>query len=272
MKNLYFILAFTFLLTSCDVEHRKNIVVLIDNSVSIESETFDKYISTIQNSVVANLKDKDMLTVQFVDACSFNKSERIFRLDMSRVRFDIGNVGENNKDAVLKERVAEFIESSLIDSVAKVIRDKRTSRQGCGAFTDIINAVFESRKLFREKSNFDSKGELVLNEVIGEKSSEVSNYIILFSDMVNEDKAIKFDFTLYGNIDSDGILNQVDASLENKDIDLKGTKVIIYGATSNSENDKQLSNIQSFWEELFTRLGAKLIAYSYDTELEIDEE
>ncbi len=75
------------ILAGCNTEKRKNFIVLVDNSTSVPEDVMQRYITTIQETILPNMGEKDKLTLQFIDACSQNKAERIYSFNLAEMEF-----------------------------------------------------------------------------------------------------------------------------------------------------------------------------------------
>ena len=280
MKTLVIILfAALTLLASCGSTKRNNFIVLIDNSLTVSESIFERYIQTIQQSIIARLGNKDRLTVQFIDGCSQSMAERIYSIDLAAMDFSSDADGINNKEDSAAVRLKRFVTDSVMSEIRRVVLAKRKERNSdiknkCSQFTDIIGAMNEAKSLIDKKKNYTSTKDKILNDADGKDSYEYVTSIIIFSDMVNENIERTFDFTQMGKLKADGVEKKVH---ELKDIDkipdLANINVVAYGATSTKEAgpfaNKQIENVKLFWELFFQSAGADLKGYGYDTDAEI---
>lgn len=261
-------------LTGCDTTKRKNFVVLIDNSTSVPEQVMQHYITNIQETISPNMGAKDKLIVQFIDGCSQDKAERIYSFDLSEIDFTKKADGANHQADSSRARLKRYLTVTVKDDIAKTILAKRKERKDCGGYTDIINALNEAKKLVENKKNFSSTTAKILNDANGDESFEYETCIVLFSDMVNENKERTFDFTSFGRLKDDDVNKKV---LELKDLnkipDLAGVKILVYGATSTKEAGafagKQIENVKLFWDLFFQSAGADIKGYGYDTQIEL---
>lgn len=261
-------------LTGCDTTKRKNFVVLIDNSTSVPEQVMQRYIMNIQETILPNMGAKDKLIVQFIDGCSQDKAERIYSFDLSEMDFTSKADGVNHQADSSHARLKRYLSVTVKDDIAKTILAKRKERKDCGGYTDIINALNEAKKLVESKKNFKSTTDKILNDANSDESFEYETCIVLFSDMVNENKERTFDFTGFGRLKEDDVNKKV---LELKDLnkipDLAGVKILVYGATSTKEagafGGKQIENVKLFWDLFFQSAGADIKGYGYDTQIEI---
>lgn len=261
-------------ITGCDTTKRKNFVVLIDNSISVPEQVMQRYITTIQETILPNFGDKDRLIVQFIDGCSQDKAERIYNFDLAAMDFTNKADGVNHQADSSRARLIRYLTVLVKDEIAKTIFAKREERKDCGGYTDIVSALSEAKKLVESKRSYSSTTDKILNNAQGNDNFEYETCIIIFSDMVNENSAKTFDFTTFGRLKDDEVNKKV---LELKDLDkipdLAGVKVLVYGATSTKEagafSSKQIENVKLFWDLFFQSAGADVKGYGYDTGMEL---
>ncbi len=275
MKNkMLTIFCIIALLTGCDSTKRKNYIVLIDNSTSVPEQVMLRYITIVQETILPNIGDHDKLIVQFIDGCSQDRAERIYSFDLAEIDFTNKADGVNHKADSIRARLKHYLTVSVKDEIAKTILAKREERKHCGNYTDIINALYEAKKLVVTNKNYNTATDKLLNEAQGIDNIEYETCIVIFSDMVNENQAKTYNFTTFGRLKHDEVNKKV---MELTDLDkipdLEGVKVIVYGATSTIEAGryagKQIENVKLFWELFFQTTGAELKSYGYDTELEL---
>lgn len=277
MKKLaLIILSILFTLTGCDTTKRKNLVVLIDNSTSVPESVMLRYIATIQETILPGMGEKDKLIVQFIDGCSQAKAERIYAIDLAAMDFSNRADGVNHAADSSRARLKRYLTVIVKNEIAKTILAKRIERKDCGGYTDIVNSLNEAKKLVETMKNFNSTTDKLLNDANGDENYEYETCIVVFSDMVNENKERTFDFTTFGRLNDDDVNKKV---LELKDLnkipDLAGVKVLVYGATSTKEAGafagKQIENVKLFWDLFFQSAGADLKGYGYDSEIELEK-
>ena len=273
MKQIIILMSLVFALVSCNTNKRRNIVILVDNSASISEEIIQRYIVTIQGTILPNMGQKDKLTLQFIDGCSQVKAERIFAFDLAEMDFQNDADGINHKADSSNRRQMLYM-AEITDKLARQVVDKRRERKNCGQYTDIINATIEARTLVENGKNYGNTTKQVVNSINGNENYVYETYFIIFSDMVNEDRLQTYDFTSFGKLKREDVEKKVtELKEQNKIPDLANVKVIVYGATSTNKAGsyvgKQIENIKYFWELYFQSAGADLIGYGYDTELEL---
>lgn len=262
-------------MASCDSPIRRNYILQIDNSRTISESMLNKYISIILQTILPNMGRYDRLTIQFIDECSITKAERIFSLDLATMNFSNKADGMNNEEDFTKARMKKFLSDSLQTILRTTILEKREERKDCGNYTDIINALNEATSLITHERSFKSKEDKILNGVQGKENYEYENCIVIFSDMVNENREKTFDFTEFGKYNEEKINNKLEALRKlNKIPDLSGCKILIYGATSTDVGiyaNKQIENCKIFWQQYFHESGAELKGYAYDSRKEISD-
>ena len=274
MKVIYLLLIIILALAGCDISKRNNLIILIDNSLTVPENVFERYIQTIQQSIVANMGSQDRITIQFIDGCSQSLAERIYSIDLATMNFSSNADGINFKEDSNAVRLKRFVSDSVLSEIKKVIIAKRKERIKCNQFTDIISALNEVKSLVNKKKNYGSTKDKILNTADGEENYEYATTIIIFSDMINEDKQKLYDFTKMGRI-GEAQVNKKIKDLENSKTipNLKGVNIFVYGATSTKEAgvfaNKQIENVKLFWDLFFQSTGADMKGYGYDTELEL---
>jgi hypothetical protein len=277
MRNLIIILtAALVFMTSCSSSKRKNYILLVDNSKTISEATLDKYIGIMQQTILPNMGRYDRMTIQFIDECSMTQSERVFAIDLAAMDFTNKADGLNNAEDSSKARIKRFLADSIQMLLRTTILAKREERKNCGNYTDIINALNEATPLLTHEKSYSSTKDEILNNAQGEDNFTYENCIIIFSDMVNENKEKTFDFTQFGKYNEVKINGKLDELNKlNKIPDLSGCNILIYGATSTSESgiyaNRQIENCKIFWQNFFHEGGAELKGYGYDSRKEITD-
>lgn len=275
MKKILLLLLVSTLvfMTSCTTTKRKNFVVLIDNSISIPQAVMLNYIKTIQETILPNMAAEDKLVIEFIDACSERKAERIFACDLAEMDFSNKQDGINNADDSTNERLKRYLDETK-NEMADTILAKRKERKSCGNYTDIINALNEAAMLVKNEKNYTNKTDETLNNAKGDENYEYETCIVIFSDMINENETKTFDFTSYGKLKKADVNKKIEELKQlNKIPDLKGAKILVYGATSSKEAglfaEQQIENVKLFWKLFFDSAHADLKGYGYDTQIEL---
>jgi len=277
MRNkLTILLSALLFMSSCTSTKRHNFILLIDNSKTISETTLNKYISIMQQTILPNMGRYDRLTIQFIDECSMTQAERVFTLDLASMDFASKADGMNHAADSTKARMKRFLTDSIQSLLRNTILTKRIERNNCGNYTDIINALNEATALITHEKSYTNTKEEIINDAQGKENFEYENCIIIFSDMVNENREKTFDFTQFGKYNEEKINSKLDDLRKlNKIPDLSGCKILIYGATSTIEAgnyaNKQIENCKSFWQNFFHESGAELSGYAYDSRKEITD-
>lgn len=262
--------------SGCYTEKRKNCIILVDNSTSVSNYVFQQYITTIKEIILPNVGEKDKLTVLFIDACSQNKAERIYSLNLADMDFRNKLDGVNNAADSNSKRKINYISHTVKEELSQIIMLKRQERINCGEYTDIVNAVNESKSLVEKGKSFTSNINKLWNNLKGKDNYEYETCIIIFSDMINENASRTYDFTFFGKLKEKEVNAKVNEMKDACKIpDLHGVKVLICGATNSKDagvfSDQQIENIKLFWTLFFQSSGADLIGYGYDTKIEIKQ-
>ena len=258
----------------CGSVHRHNYDIEIDGSESISTVAFEKYVNIIVGDVVMNLGRYDCISIKFVDECSLTKSERVFSLDLAKMDFSNRRDGLNFAEDSSKARMKRFIEDTVSDSLKNILYNKRDERKTCSGYTNIIDALNQSASLLNNRKSYSSDLEQFSNDAVGNDNYEYENVILLFSDMVNENRERTMNFTEFGILTQEQINKKLEEiKKESKIPNFNNAKVVVYGATSTNVSDryanKQIENVKLFWQSFFKETGAVLVAYGYDTEKEI---
>lgn len=264
------------ILTSCTTKVRKNYILLVDNSTSIDAEVWEKYLQTVERSLIANLGPQDRLSVMMIDECTLTRSERIYQLDLSSKVFTRTSDGMNAAADSAKFRLRRYLMDTVLTEFHEAMIAKRAERKACGVYTDILNVLRESIPLLANGKNFEGDGDKALNAASGKGSFRYDNCILIFSDMVNENRDKTFDFSEMGKWKAEKVTEKFESLREGEHVpDLAGVKVMVYGATASKKAGRyanaQIENVRNFWEMYFKSAGADLMGYAFDTELEIRE-
>ncbi|PIQ08137.1 MAG: hypothetical protein COW71_13370 [Ignavibacteriales bacterium CG18_big_fil_WC_8_21_14_2_50_31_20] len=273
MKTMLKILMLV-MFVGCGSVNRHNYDIEIDGSETISAIVFEKYVNIIVSDVVMNLGRYDCISIKFVDECSLSKSERVFSLDLAKMDFSNGRDGLNFAEDSSKARMKRFIEVTVSDSLKNILYNKRDERKTCSGYTNIIDALNQSASLLNNRKSYSSDLEQFSNDAVGNDNYEYENVILLFSDMVNENRERTMNFTEFGTLTQEQIIKKLEViKKEGKIPNLNNAKVVVYGATSTNVSDryanKQIENVKLFWQSFFKKSGAELLAYGYDTEKEI---
>ncbi len=246
MKNLtFFIIGLVaFTLTSCKEEKTKNIIVLIDTSGTIDSNTIEWYKSTTENSVIKKMGMKDRLMVLPIDYGSQTASQEIFRVDFSKNNY-------KNEFAGLQAEEVEI--QSHNDSIN----------------TEILkfNLSFEKSKSNRAKYNKGTDIIGSLNEASKYYDPNAENIIVIFSDMMQytDESKMNMETQLNSSKDIEIYLSKVDP------IYLNGYKILILTGLQDNVKPNKYNSIKSFWELYISNNGGDLIDYSGAMQSKLEE-
>ena len=263
-------------LTGCNYGKRFNYILLLDNSKSISEQLMKHYLDIIVNTVIPNMGRYDRLTLQFIDECAMTKAERVYSVDLDKLDFSDAKAGLNHKEESIKAKLHRYLTDSVKTIIATEIYKKREQRQDCGNYTDIINTLNEAATLITHEKNFASQYDMAQNSAKGIENYKYENIILIFSDMVQENRDQAMDFTQMGRMNMEQVYQKIeDIRNLNKIPDLSGCKLFIYGTTSSGKvgpfANKQIENVRLFWETYFKDSNAELQAYSFDCKKEITE-
>jgi hypothetical protein len=276
-KLILLLLAGTLVfMTSCTTTKRKNFVVLIDPTLSIPETEMQRYITTIQETILPNMGEQDRLTIQFIDGCSQNKAERIYTIDLADMNFENNADGINHKADSARARLVQYVTQTVKNQIAEKILTKRKERKDCGSYTDIVSALNEAKYLIDSKKSYANNTDKIMNDVTGDENYKYETCLVVFSDMVNENPEKTLNFTTFGKLKEEAVAKKIDELKGvNKIPDLEEVKVLVYGATSTNNAgvlaSKQIENVKLFWGLFFKSAGADLKGYGYDTQMELKE-
>jgi hypothetical protein len=254
--------------------NRHNYDIELDGSKSIDESSFKKYVNIIVDDILPSMGMYDCISIKFIDECSLTKAERVFTLDLAKKNFSNQHDGLNFADDSAKVRMNRFIKDTVSISLRNLLQQKRNERSNCAGYTNIIDALNQSASLLKNDKSFSSNLGQLANDAVGKDNYEYENIIIVFSDMINENREQSMNFTEFGTYNQQQVVKKLTKiKNEGKLPNLNKAKVIVYGATSSGRNyryaDSQIENIKLFWQNFFKESDARLLAYGYDTEKEI---
>lgn len=282
MKTFYSIIILIILssLTSCEVdksnlgEVRRNFIVLLDNSRSINDEILAKYIDLCSNTILPNMKHHDRLTIQFIDECVMTRAERIFTLDLDKLDFTSVHDGLNHKEDSINARLSRYLNMTIKPLLYDEIHRMRDERSDCGNYSDIMNGIAQAFTVFTDDKSYSTTKSAIINSAMGNANYEYENIVIIFSDMIQESADHSLDFRKMSDLKPDDVHRIFERALEENEVpDLEGCKIFVNGATSSASGplaNRQIKNIRLFWENYFLKANADLVAYSYDIRKEIE--
>jgi|YelNatPaOPRAMG01_1025707.scaffolds.fasta_scaffold15862_2 hypothetical protein len=240
MKNLTLYIALVFLSTVTFVSCSKskspeysNIICLVDFSKSIPPSTLDWYKDVIKNNIIANLGEKDKISVLPIDYGSQTSSSEIFIADLQKQSFRKQFDSPLQQDIVAKRRLKIFKDSVevLFDSAFSKAREERSKySQG----TDIIGGFSQATKYFAPRGN---------------------NLIVAFTDMIQETEQLNLYKNLSSGKDINLLIKQAPIPNFNK------FDVFIMTGEQPKIKIKKYELLKNFWHSYFAKTNLNLIQY-----------
>ena len=230
------LIALSAALFSCSnskIAKAANIICLVDFSKSIPPSTLDWYKSVIKNSIVANLGEKDKITVLPIDYGSQTSSTEIFIADFSKQSFRKQFDSPLQQEQIAKRRLNIFRDSMevLFDSEFNAARAARTKfSQG----TDIIGGFSQANKYFSPARN---------------------NLIVAFTDMIQETEQLNLFRNLSIERDIKTLIKK--APLPNFN---RFDVFIMTGEQPNIKIEKY-ELLRKFWKSYFSKTNLNLLQY-----------
>jgi hypothetical protein len=235
---IYFILGllFAFVIISCSKPktcESSNIVCLVDFSASIPPSTLASYKDVIKNSIIANLGEKDKITVLPIDYGSQTSSSEIFVADLKKQPFRKEFDSPLQQDAVIKRRLKIYEDSIriLFESAFNIAKEERSKYSGG---TDIIGGLEQASEYFLPGQN---------------------NLIIVFSDMVQETGQIDLHKYLFTEKDINLLLKKAPFPNFNK------FDVFIMTGEQPKIKIEKYQLLRKFWQIYFSKSNLNLIQY-----------
>lgn len=210
-----------------------NIICLVDFSKSIPPSTLDWYKSVIKNTIIANLGERDKITVLPIDYGSQTSSTEIFIADFAKQSFRKQFDSPLQQDQIAKRRLNIFRDSMevLFDSAFDLARTARTKfSQG----TDVIGGFSQANKYFQQGDN---------------------NLIVAFTDMIQETEQLNLFRNLSTERDIETLLKKAPLSNFNK-IDL-----FVMTGEQPSVKINKYELLKKFWKEYFAKTKLNLLQY-----------
>lgn len=247
MKNLFIILSGVLFITfsSCEEiksgfeevvkeEKPKNFICLVDLSGSIPAATTEWYGQTIKKELLANMGSRDILTTLPIDYGSLTASTELFKIDLNE--YDFTNIygSKFNKEENEHKRYLKFLDEEGYLMFEEAFSRAKETRTDFNKGTDILGA---------------------LEQAVDYKMPEYDNYIIVFSDMIQETKALN----LEGSYKSGTKLNDL---IESGAINLEGFKLIVLTGEQPGMTIEKFNAIKAFWESFIPQQGGVLIDYN----------
>jgi hypothetical protein len=233
MKQVLVVVSFGLLafFQSCTKAVPKNIVCLVDLSLSRDSTVLSWYRTVIIDNIMNHLGPQDRLTILPIDGNSETASTELLSIDLSKYRY-------GNEFAGLQQKEIEA--ESLRDTI-----DREAAR-----LDQSFNRAHNNRMQFR--GGTDVLG--AIRESIRYKASGYQNVLVIFSDMLQDGAGI--------HLEKDLQKSNVAAVLEAvEQVDLTNTTVIVLTGWQNIEPER-FALIRSFWQQYFDRCSAASLEFS----------
>lgn len=248
------------LLGACTGDHvrRRNVIVLVDYSSSITQPELDRFASTIRRDVLSNLRAADALSVFPIDAGAELRDQRISGIDLNNLDFSRQTDGVTHRSDSVAVRLHAFL-AAAADTLIRAVELGRSNRKEFKDETDILGALDEVEGQL-EHSSAPSRFSEFRRAMLGEATIEVTNVVIVCSDMINESPDADFEHRPPTHEEISKLL----AALRNAGRlpDLHGVDVFVVGRTGH--DPKQVEAVKSFWSDYFLATGANLQAYDFD--------
>ncbi|HED05318.1 MAG TPA: hypothetical protein ENI61_01380 [Ignavibacteria bacterium] len=236
--TFYFILIFLSVVTfaSCSkskINTSTNIITLVDFSKSIPPSTLDWYKEVIKNSIIANLGEKDKITVLPIDYGSQTSSSEIFISDFEKQHFRKEFDSPLQQKTIVKRRLKIYKDSIevLFDSAFSKAKNDRV-KYSLG--TDIIGGFTQANKYFIPGQN---------------------NLIVTFSDMIQETEQLNLNKNLSTEKDINLLLKKIQFPNYNK------LDVFIMTGEQPKIKIKKYKLLKKFWSSYFSKTNLNLIQY-----------
>lgn len=249
------------LLGACagDDAARRNVIVLIDYSGSTAGDQMLRYGTTIARDVVANLHERDAISVYPIDAGAVTRNSQVVGFDLQQHDFTGKNDGITHAAEEVLKRVATFL-AMAADSVQRAVQSERGQRQRFAGKTDILGALRGVSTHFEHEQPI-SRTASVWNEIVGQAHLKVQNVVVICSDMINESDAADFEAYPPSVEKVDSVLARIRRAGGMPE--LKDAVIFVTGRTG--RNAQQVDGIKAIWTALFHESHADLRAYDFDS-------
>ena len=245
---LIFIIAAFSLLISCKQNgtaiQPKNIIVLVDFSLSRDTTSLRWSKETIIRYVIDKLSPKDRIVILPVDFNSETSSQEIFRANFSMNDYSNEFAGLQ-KDEIEKQNHLDSVHYAVqqFDQSFEIARHQRSLLRGG---TDIFGGLKISRKYFVPGCN---------------------NIVVIFSDMLQftDRKVWNFEDHLNSKDEIEHYL-----SIAEK-IDLQDMQAIILTGAQDGMSPEKFNTIRTFWEYYFRKCNCPLSDYSSGAVTKLEE-
>lgn len=242
---------------------RRNVIALIDYSGSISGDQAQRYARVVVRDVFENLGEHDAIAVYPIDAAAVTNRVQLVGLDLQRTTFAKLSDGVTHREDSVRARVAIFLRDAA-DSVFHAVETARSERKRYAGSTDLLGAL---RGVSNQIENPAEPGPVasVLNNLLGKRSTRVTNVILICSDMLNESEDGDFDARPPVGAEADSLIRRLRTA--GKLPDLTGTTVFVTGRTG--RNARHVDATAAFWKLYFQETGADLKAYDFDASSQI---
>lgn len=229
--------AVVYLLSACNGggNQDKNVVVLVDISKSIQADTKDWYIQTIQKDICPLLAKYDKITVLPIDGASQTAATALMEINFEEKAKEwakITGINTNETNKMREEAKASFI-SEKMSELKGALQNANKSRAGVANATDIVGALHSVDNLFDEG---------------------FSNQLIIFSDMEQYGNQLKMNEN--GNEKS-----WIELAKQESYNHLKNYTVQIFTGQQLEMSVDYYNKIKNFWHLFFENKGVTNITY-----------
>lgn len=235
MPKKKFLILLSALLFSCNTEIEKltNIIVLLDFSKSIPSQTQLWYRTVVIEDIIPDLGEKDKITVLPIDYGSATSSSELLHADLSTQTFKYmldspviaAKKKKSRKESFLKD-IANGFDSTFNYSV--------NARSQYALGTDVLGGLKQANKYHVKNQN---------------------NLIIIFSDMINETEELSLARSMNSQTDINNQLKKI--TIPN----FEKADVIVMTGEQPGLKINQYRLLQKFWGDFFAKTNLKLIDY-----------
>lgn len=250
---------FLFLVQGCGPIQRKNIVCMIDYSGTISHQTLNIYAQAIAKDIFLNLSRFDKMVLIPIDEGSKIKADKLLFFDLKDSSFDKNLRGFSHREQGIEKRLNDY-KGRCVDSVYHEVIRCKEDRLKFTKYTDIVSALEQVSSLL-ETSKVPSLLSNVLNSCLGNDQFVSQNFIILFSDMIQESPALNFTHYVFDDKTISKTISRLKA--DNHLPDFSSCKVFVCGRTA--PNNNMIDGISKFWTTYFKEAHAELVTYDYDS-------
>lgn len=258
MKRFFVYLLLSLLLVSCNKPERKrNFICFLDLSKSVDDQKFNEYTQILVKDIYQNMGVNDQIRIYPLDYASRIKNDPIFYEDLAAVNLD-GKVRTTSHHESEVRKLIHDHTTGFTDSLASIILKFRADRSNFAFETDILGAL---EKVYRERIDQEppSGWDSFKGYVNGDRTYEVKNYVVLFSDMIHNGGGTNFNH-LNTTAKADQWLKEIQ---EGKGVpDMEKMHVYVNGITA--ANNKSLDAIEYFWKGYFKLSKATVSCLNYN--------